>query len=656
MRLRAVTQKRTFIYPSISDKTQKTLLEKNTEIILIGNVKNGTESFYLIENMRSYINRSDIKILRDEEFYYTSFLIKKKENRSKDSFYNTYKNIMMNMPTVASLQPMSFQQGIANSVAANGGRANFGSVAMGIGGALINQIGTNYVNGLLNKVGYDESVKSVAQQLSSSDIPLVKGIGGATNTSNYGVSIFGSGLFGSVLNTITGTAINSALTGQKFDLEATIKNAAITSVNSYLNTLMRKLGYAIGLDGQGSLLTVIHSLMNGDYITLGKELDKVYKKSFKYTYYAQRDEQIKNYFKYRGCKGLTIFKNSTLGYGYWEENASYMTGTMTPKQNPDEVQLHKTLYNNLYSDFKDSLESVKDSVNLNINRADWFVNFNRFRLIHPDSVLTNSKGYVFFTRPDINVDTDMGSSDIGLLYTNISTRHPYVVKQLMKLMTGGHYFMPILGNRCTGLEISDESIETKELAETLTGWKLNYGGNLIKSKSAGTVTTSFIDDESLSIYLIFKLWVEYISAVSRGIVKPAENYLKTKQLDYANSIYYFLTAADGETILFWSKYTGCIPTNIPSSNFSDGYTDSVKAPKYSISWAYAFKKDYDPYSLAEFNRLSSASSLNYEAVYNPNTLRSTKTLAGAPFVETIDGGKSFKLRFRPIVGETPGNI
>jgi hypothetical protein len=312
----------------------------------------------------------------------------------------------------------------------------------------------------------------------------------------------------------------------------------------------------------------------------------------------------------------------------------------------------------MYTEYAEQLNKIRASVNLDITRSDWFYNFNRFRLIHPDSVLGNTKGYIFFTRPDLNLASPSGiTSDIGLLINAMVTQHPGIIAGLQKSPSlngvsfdNGHKFIPLLCNRCTGIDINDETLETKEIGDTYTGWKLNYGTTTIKSKAANSVTTSFIDDEQLSIYLTFKLWEEYISNVSRGVIAPKNEYVKTTQLDYANSIYYFLTAQDGQSILFWTKFTGCIPTNIPSSNFTDSIDSPVRMPKYSITWQYAFKKDYDPYTLAEFNKLAEGGG-NFEAMpmYDAETIRSARTIVGSPYVDTKTGGQLYRLLFRKAV-------
>ena len=63
------------------------------------------------------------------------------------------------------------------------------------------------------------------------------------------------------------------------------------------------------------------------------------------------------------------------------------------------------------------------------------------------------------------------------------------------------------------------------------------------------------------------------------------------------------------------------------------------------SWKLERKEDYDPFTLAEFNKLT-GSDFNYVGMYNPTLTRSSGTLCGAPFVDTQTGGRLFKLRFR----------
>jgi hypothetical protein len=140
---------------------------------------------------------------------------------------------------------------------------------------------------------------------------------------------------------------------------------------------------------------------------------------------------------------------------------------------------------------------------------------------------------------------------------------------------------------------------------------------------------------------------------------PKKEIARRHQLDYATSIYYFLCKATSENeILFWTKYTGTFPTAIPSSNFSDSLGNSIRRPNYSVPFAYGRKEDYNPLNIVEFNMASnfggglSLSDEDYMPVYNEDTLRVHKSFVGKPFVDTNDGSRLFKLKFKPAPTDT----
>ena len=145
---------------------------------------------------------------------------------------------------------------------------------------------------------------------------------------------------------------------------------------------------------------------------------------------------------------------------------------------------------------------------------------------------------------------------------------------------------------------------------------------------------------------MLKVLTEYINAVYRGTARPKEKYYTKHILDYAISIYYFLTDQTGEDILFFSKYTGCFPTAAPSSNFSDTLDSPIKLPTYSVPFSYAKKDDYNPLNLAEFNHLSSELGFSGIAVAGQDDYLAHRTFVGAPFVDTETGGYLYKIKFR----------
>jgi hypothetical protein len=314
-----------------------------------------------------------------------------------------------------------------------------------------------------------------------------------------------------------------------------------------------------------------------------------------------------------------------------------------------------------YNFIQKNLKSVESNINL-INYGFKTVNynlfhkFNRFKVAFPDYHLGKTFSYIFFTRPDLNLVDYQGSGKYILakqvtndpLYYYLYRNNPDIIFSLSSSFSGEHDFMPFLSNGANSFEISDEYIKTTEHGETFTGHKLQYGKHNIESKTAGTFSIAYTDDQELTIYKIHKAWIEYISKVYRGELLAKPEYIRKKVLDYACSVYYVLCGADGETILFWSKYYGVFPTNTPSSTTSWTKGSQVKIPEYTINYAYSFKDDFSPLLLAEFN-MNSKTQYVYRKVYEPELIATGKTLVNAPFIESrIDGSGEyvFKLRFR----------
>ena len=467
--------------------------------------------------------------------------------------------------------------------------------------------------------------------------------------SAFGLKLNMGGIFGSAVNK---TSLYSILSGNLDDLLGNMMDSVFNSIFSRLKFVVgfdiaSLLGDSLGLfgsingmnvDGYDGLLDPYGG--GGD----GGTNDTIEP-------YNKWASVMDEYFKYLGCNGATVTR--TFDDLTWEQEASFATPYFDPKPVDSEVQFNKSLFDADYSEFEEGYEAIKDSLNLKIDRLDWFVNFNRYRITHPDYHLTNSRSYVFMTRPDLNIMDSSGSglnpdfqrSSDAAFYYSAAEKHPNICLSLSRAFAGTHDFIPLISNTARSLDIQDESIKTSEHGETLTGWKLVYARHNIDSKTAGTFSMNYIDDNMLSIYYMHAIWVRYMSDVSRGIIDPKIDYVRNFILDYAASVYYFLTEQSGENIIFWSKYYGIFPTVAPSSPFSFNEGTIIKAPELSIQYAYAFKDDMNPLALAEFNN-NSPTDFSYVPIYNEETFKCNGSIVGPPFIDTEDSGVTYKLRFR----------
>lgn len=312
-------------------------------------------------------------------------------------------------------------------------------------------------------------------------------------------------------------------------------------------------------------------------------------------------------------------------------------------------------------------DGIRKSLNIDImSRRQLFLNYteayNKFKLANPNDMLSKSFAHVFFVRPDCNIFEGpwMGGQLAGNLKTlsefYYALKHsPELLRQLTQSNAGyGHELMLYLSNKASSFELSDEVIEIDTYGNSMTGYKVPYGKHDVGSKTSGTFNITYYDDRDLHIYHLHRLWLNYISYVYRGKVSPLSEYIINKVIDYATCVYYILTAEDGETIIFWSKYWGVFPTNAPSSAYSYtiGNSGGIDNPEIHVQYQYAWKEDFNPLTLIEFNTHTRNLGFSYVPNYQASKLGTGYTWAGSPFIETISNPNSmempytFKLRFR----------
>lgn len=312
----------------------------------------------------------------------------------------------------------------------------------------------------------------------------------------------------------------------------------------------------------------------------------------------------------------------------------------------------KTDMEKLYKDINLDVRSEKDLY------EKMFESYNRFKLPNPDDILSHGFAHIFFTRPDCNVLTSDGSGLAEGVKSN--PNFDYAWSHRKRLVTNlsmtkkKQDFNLFLSNKAEEFSLTDESIATATTGMTYHKQQIAYGKTNNESKANGEFTVKYTDNRFLDIFHFHKLWTDYISNVYSGLWYPKTDYLWMKTLDYPCSVYYIITAEDGETILFWSKYYGVFPTNVPSSSYSWSKGNVLASPEVSITYQYSFKEDFNPVSLVEFNlnsRIDETDTVEYEPIFNEHLGSSGYTWVGRPFIETVsDSGSGkdyyFKLRFK----------
>ena len=314
------------------------------------------------------------------------------------------------------------------------------------------------------------------------------------------------------------------------------------------------------------------------------------------------------------------------------------------------------------------MPSIRMSLNIDISSKRQLYNqyinrYNRFKMVYGDDALSKTFAHVFFVRPDCNIFLP-GTNNNSTLVSGLenSPDFYYARKHSLELLsqlthtTYGqkHQFMLYPSNKVRSFEVADEYITTDAYGQGLTGYKVPYGKHNVESRTADKFSCTYIDDRDLHVYHLHKLWMDYISYVYRGKAMPRKQYIQNKVIDYATCVYYIVCAEDGETIIFWSKYWGVFPTKAPSSTFSFSADNpgGIQKPEFTIEYQYAWKEDFNPLTLVEFNEHGGDHTYNYTPSYQPKKLGPAYTWSGAPFVETFNSNQydvpyTFRLRFRP---------
>lgn len=300
------------------------------------------------------------------------------------------------------------------------------------------------------------------------------------------------------------------------------------------------------------------------------------------------------------------------------------------------------------------------------------VDFNRFKMEFPDTDLKGSRAVIFITRPELNL-LEAGGTTIrangtnsrqdvmadlrvyGLLRENIVWGQLLSKKKCCPSEHGlnKHVFNPLLSNQAYSLDVQDDMVDVLETSETVLGYKIQYSKHSTKSTANGSLNIKYKELSDLSITKLHQIWVDYQNNVYLGIYTPVRDNIWRKIIDYMCDIYYFLLAEDGETILFWSKYYGCFPVNVPKSTFSYDRGSEISLPEVNVTYNFIHKEDLSMQSLVEFNQDSGFTgykNLKYLPVYDTVNGHTTTTWAGVPYVQTLTTdrglGKTHDLKLR----------
>ena len=244
-----------------------------------------------------------------------------------------------------------------------------------------------------------------------------------------------------------------------------------------------------------------------------------------------------------------------------------------------------------------------------------FDTFYRFPRLDPYNYLGTTREYVFFTKPDLHIFSGM---DKGRLNDEIANMPffldlmqrgygGYVLRDLQYSIDPSTPFVRLLTNsKTSNLDLSAISVDDIESASNMYGTKVFYRKASDHSDEENDFSLEFEDSRWLETYLWFKAFDEYERKKYEGkVTPPNEFYTRKKVLHDQMTIFKFIVAEDGETIVHHSILKGCYPKSVPRESFSDLSGDGHL--KFTTHWKCTFQKDCDPVTISHFNYLATLS-------------------------------------------------
>lgn len=222
--------------------------------------------------------------------------------------------------------------------------------------------------------------------------------------------------------------------------------------------------------------------------------------------------------------------------------------------------------------------------------------------------------------------------------------NPYIKDNLTH--QGGLYFSPIIANKSESISYPDLGSNSEETLTTLD--KGIFKLPVTETGFSGmTFSLRLRENEALDSLRMISAWHKYIHAVTRGNIRPKNDYIEYNIIDYKASLYVLHLKPDFKTITMWSKFTGIYPVNVPLSAFSEEISQ-LQDISIDIEFSYDKFEWLDEDLLKEINLLTSGIPISREQMsQNPDGIAELmkKSSVVMPLIQKITGTPFYQLDF-----------
>lgn len=291
---------------------------------------------------------------------------------------------------------------------------------------------------------------------------------------------------------------------------------------------------------------------------------------------------------------------------------------------------------------------LQDHNIVNKYRAGFYNKFSRYGYIDPYNIAHKTKEYLFFTKPDLHLFDGGWSLNPEIrnstFFANAAITHREVAYMLQNSMPSNRLpFIPMLSNAVSSsLDLPGISADYIETAKNVYGTAMHYRGSSFKSDQDFDFSLDFRDSKNLDVYMLFKIYDEYERLKWLGSVSPpSDEYIVNKVLHDQFSIYKFIVAEDGMSILYYARVVGVIPTSVPRDSIGNMEGDFT----LPVSFHGKFVYDMDPRILYDFNTLVSSYTRGHSTydLYNKDTKDNDGRWAHCPII--VPGSSKIKTKY-----------
>ena len=293
-------------------------------------------------------------------------------------------------------------------------------------------------------------------------------------------------------------------------------------------------------------------------------------------------------------------------------NHKYGSGKIDKNELEKREKFIQSLWNSKSKEGEEFYKQMRCNSIFEPSDMDYRRSFYPFKRIDPYNRVQGTKEYVFFTKPHLPILSRGGNltnqfSDIPFFQSLMERGNIY--SEILEDLSGGigskdnSPFIKILTNRITSnIDIPSLNVDVLETAQNMWGTKIIYPKTSMSSDEGMEFTCEFEETKYLEIYTLFKAWDLYRQMKWWGIVSPPQYCIDHKILNDHIAVYKFIVGEDGETLLYWCKWTGVFPSTIGRDTFSE---IPVEGPlKLTITFKVSgWFEDMEPNILSDFRQL-----------------------------------------------------